>query len=653
MYLQLNPSLREIRLLCLHPGEWNDAIECHLQTVSLDKRPRFKAISYVWGDSRQKRPITVNDQSFATTKNLFAGLQRMRDSGETRAVWADAACINQADLNERCQQVQLMGDIYSSAEEVLIWLGYGGESQAPSEQPRIYQWTGDDTDVELVNAYFEWYQNQREEKNYGEDILGAFVFIRLRAGDKHLNEMPFFDVEGKRLQARKPWPAVVRALETLNSVPWWTRVWVLQETALARKATVIYNHTTAPWDMLARATISSQTHDQFCCEDLLNTRPLVEEKIITKLRRVVYDDIELLRGLRAQNKRISLSQVVSQTLQRDATDIRDKVYGLLGLTTNWYMRDPLLPDYTLGPREVFMRASLSELKGSLSLQGLMGTTRTDVPDVPSWVVRSSSSERWYASQESRINRTSLFCASLHTVANVERKGDVLVVDGFIPVDTVACIGPAMFEATDTWVDIITVVNVWRQMAELGNKTDRIYTRKQSWEEAFWRTTVNDCIGFHPSEKSKQQKLDPNIVGTVFRRLRDSDVPSLPEDWWSWLQLQPPKSKKGHNDENDYNNSPKSNPDDIRLFHQSFLGATALRRFFITTGGRMGLGPSSILPGDAMVILLGGDTPFSIRLNPGGTSNHSTLIGESYVHGLMDGEGVPANWKQKVIHISLK
>jgi hypothetical protein len=48
-----------------------------------------------------------------------------------------------------------MGNIYSFSEEVIIWLGYGGESQAPEEQPDTYQCAGDDTDMELVDAYFE------------------------------------------------------------------------------------------------------------------------------------------------------------------------------------------------------------------------------------------------------------------------------------------------------------------------------------------------------------------------------------------------------------------------------------------------------------------------------------------------------------------
>ena len=35
----------------------------------------------------------------------------------------DAICINQKDLDERATQANLMGQIYSTAAEVLVWLG--------------------------------------------------------------------------------------------------------------------------------------------------------------------------------------------------------------------------------------------------------------------------------------------------------------------------------------------------------------------------------------------------------------------------------------------------------------------------------------------------------------------------------------------------
>ena len=39
--------------------------------------------------------------------------------------WIDAICINQADLDERSQQVAIMRDIYASAEQSGLSSGLG------------------------------------------------------------------------------------------------------------------------------------------------------------------------------------------------------------------------------------------------------------------------------------------------------------------------------------------------------------------------------------------------------------------------------------------------------------------------------------------------------------------------------------------------
>ncbi|PMD28931.1 hypothetical protein L207DRAFT_380461, partial [Hyaloscypha variabilis F] len=60
-----------------------------------------------------------------------------------------------------------------------------------------------------------------------------------------------------------------------------------------------------------------------------------------------------------------------------------------------------------------------------------------------------------------------------------------------------------------------------------------------------------------------------------------------------------------------------------------------RKLFTTVQGYMGLAPSTAREGDLVCVLLGGDVPFILRPSK---SNYS-LIGESYVHGIMDGEKI--------------
>lgn len=121
--LPLRPHLRETRLVLLQKGDWNDAINCKLEVVALGTRPEFEALSYVWGRPSDVRPILLNGQLVKVGANLELGLRRLRSTTETRALWADAICVNQRNVQERNEQVALMRDIYFQCKRVLIWLG--------------------------------------------------------------------------------------------------------------------------------------------------------------------------------------------------------------------------------------------------------------------------------------------------------------------------------------------------------------------------------------------------------------------------------------------------------------------------------------------------------------------------------------------------
>ncbi|KAN0116731.1 Heterokaryon incompatibility [Hyaloscypha variabilis] len=89
--------------------------------TSLDQRPHYEALSYVWGTEKAPDPILLDGQPFYITENLKDALIMVRQgSQKERVLWIDAICINQNDLSERSAQVRQMRQIYSSAERVLV-----------------------------------------------------------------------------------------------------------------------------------------------------------------------------------------------------------------------------------------------------------------------------------------------------------------------------------------------------------------------------------------------------------------------------------------------------------------------------------------------------------------------------------------------------
>jgi hypothetical protein len=74
-------------------------------------------------------------------------------------------------------------------------------------------------------------------------------------------------------------------------------------------------------------------------------------------------------------------------------------------------------------------------------------------------------------------------------------------------------------------------------------------------------------------------------------------------------------------------------------------ATYTRRFFISERGSFGLAPMDARPGDQICVLFGGATPYILRetseevlIDYAQHTCHS-LVGEAYIHSLMQGEGL--------------
>lgn len=71
----------------------------------------------------------------------------------------------------------------------------------------------------------------------------------------------------------------------------------------------------------------------------------------------------------------------------------------------------------------------------------------------------------------------------------------------------------------------------------------------------------------------------------------------------------------------------------QLFEGAYMTVSQGRRFFTSIGGYMGIGPPGMRPGDSICVFLGGNVPWVVRQ----VGHDYSLVGECYVHGMMDGE----------------
>ncbi|KAF4950097.1 hypothetical protein FGADI_8436 [Fusarium gaditjirri] len=358
-----------IRLLHLLPAaDVNSVIESRLEAVSLEQKPVYEALSYCWGDNTQLQEIKCNNRGFQVTENLFSALQHLRNEHAERTLWIDAICINQKDLKERQSQVLLMKDIYTKSDRVVIWLGPDPASDGVHHLFKLMQ-----TTPHLQLAQF----NKNERAHI--EINSPKANILLQDDGTASSEVPCnrdFVIPQK---AKEGATAILRR-------PWWSRVWTLQEMALAPRGIIMCGNLAAPLPNICRTVSIIIGHVVSDNMGDINERRVPEQiALFMDHNSAMSNAIMRLRGASEMARELGAILHLHRWLR--AKDPRDKVYGSLGIAASTY---GIEPDYTISTVECYTRTAFSIISGSLSLEVFSSLRRpscirTTLTGLPSWV----------------------------------------------------------------------------------------------------------------------------------------------------------------------------------------------------------------------------------------------------------------------------
>jgi Heterokaryon incompatibility protein (HET) len=385
-------------------------------------------------------------------------------------VWIDSLCINQDDMDEKSLQVRLMGEIYSKAQQVLICLG----------EPTLENYQAMDFIFPLRNAIME------ATKAAKDPSLVLIPSILLKGG---------FDASSSS------WIALSKFL----SLPWFTRIWVVQEVAVASNPVFICGDRAVTWDDLQYVTFKMF---QYSLTMLLKSNPNDRHQLpLAPLAAMSF--LSAMGGARAvkqQQKSNSLQEALIQLHHFNATDPRDKIFALLGLATD--AEDAVLnPDYNASVEEVYTNTALYLLQRDASILILhssgIGRPRK-YKDLPSWV------PRWdYSIMEDPIifgSRQSMkYNAASNTISSVRPAGGrIIMIDGIV-VDAIENFGRESGNLSSLHdikrgykIDGALFYIAWLEEAETLTKSLRsdkgtalhLYPGgKQTWPEAYWRTVI--------------------------------------------------------------------------------------------------------------------------------------------------------------------
>ncbi|EWZ81143.1 hypothetical protein FOWG_14719 [Fusarium oxysporum f. sp. lycopersici MN25] len=226
-----------------------------LRIVDLRNCPKFTALSYVWGKPSDKT-ISCNGCDINITKSCYEALFSLREKCGDVTLWVDAVCINQDDPDELAHQIPLMGEIYTWAEAVYIWLGDG--SQATDKAMNYIQAA---SQHRLFPAGVPWWDGTGPitvDKERNQIWWGLISLYQRSVRDQHKRE---HDVDVLHACDR------VSLLELLDQT-WLHRSWTFQEVILASNPILVCGQAHVTWLQLHQAlTFIQDSTSQFCNED--------------------------------------------------------------------------------------------------------------------------------------------------------------------------------------------------------------------------------------------------------------------------------------------------------------------------------------------------------------------------------------------------
>ncbi|KAF7553517.1 hypothetical protein G7Z17_g3572 [Cylindrodendrum hubeiense] len=592
--------IRVLRLLSVTPK-----ITFQFECVSLDSNPTYQTLSYTWGNPVFTKRIFIRNQFLDITPSLHECLQNLGAYIGTR-IWIDALCINQIDDEEKSRQVQAMDRVYRQAAKVVIWLG------SPA----------DDSDQALKGA--ETYGKAAFDAgilNLGPDQLNSWDDVsedtELGTTKKALLKLmsKAADSEGDDNRVDERFPRLAFAKLTHRS--YFTRVWVKQEITLARDtavlcgtqattvehlhALVLFYGMLQPWEIGEwRAGQSTRIPGPFSEQQLMAVNsPWDLLKTATGSDAIGF----VLSGRKRYRTKgpDTLYQLLQSSYVRQSRmvllckDPRDKIFGMAGIARDMNELG-LKVDYKSDVKEVYEATARALLRqGNVDM---LRWSRTGEITSPSWV---PNWELPVHAGWSEDTGNPLFKA---TGGKYQPKSK--------DTDTVT---PGSIRLQGVLVDTIT---------DLGS---------------VWRADP---------DKSFDQSAFTIMVQELFRFL---ERPRYPEDQQQAILCRIPIGDK---------ELPESSPFFVRATerseeqfsalisramdsdmmaatysYQTCMGYNYMARPVISEKGFVGLGPSNVQPGDVIVLLFGGSTPFILR--PRVDHQGYLVVGETYIHGIMDGE----------------
>jgi hypothetical protein len=645
--------------------------------------------------------IEVDGKPVSVGANLYAALLAIRSHvthqddprvpnvpQSTGYFWIDALCINQKDLNEKSSQVMMMSRIYKQANLVFAWLGGGDRlsRQALHDLMAISQLCGKDRkpkdlrNLDIMSD--ETYRKLGIPKLDYTSWIGIYLFLN-RAWFKRA-----WIVQEVAL-AKEPWflsgrqscnlNAIIVSLGILQQSRWFSQLRHLAEPLIQTYRT--------KRDFTSKIALTS-SHVRLY-------RPRATNMLDSNIGRII-GDVRVSMGTSegtakdgSAAKRPELIQLLELYRFTESGDPRDKIYAFIGLSAEQETR-PLKVDYGLTGEEVFTETVQYLLASTNNLE-ILSLKKNDLGAVetlklPSWVPD-------FTVQDIRppINQHDLFSAS---------KGLGSLNLSYLPDNKIQLHGVKIDKVADTgfsfqWYAIpeISVLlqkvtpphgqtrfeALWRTLildhydestpareecgVSFSNLLEDLFLSLQlvaasnllnAEEIAAFRAESEATPRSFPGVGSRYLNFErlKEWLGTIYTSAQqilhqDTEEDSLifpPEfvEFEKRLSECEDRAREEavietfHEEVNGRLSEVRAKSDDVQFQISAKAGHGS--SLFVTEKGCLGIASVTLEVGDEAWALAGGHVPLILRPT-GASGNEFQLVGEAYIHGVMQGEAV--------------
>jgi hypothetical protein len=630
VYRSLTPHKERIRLITLlpethhsslaqyhgdeDPSESSNSVSCTLSHVSLDNAPAYTALSYNWGDATRRHAIFVNGATVMVTANLEVALRHLRLQDEPLTLWIDALCIDQSDEVEKSEQLAQMRRIYAQALSVIAWLG-----------PTV-----DNSDVAL--QWIQQYGGQSFELGIGTKpelrlryLLEAHDASWKGFADERLKG--FIEDLKEQLSPANPGHAhLITALLKLFQRAYWKRIWIVQELTSASSLLFMCGNRTVTHDSLNHALRLLRNFGQYDFLQRNHSTPVAHSQGVSIISINTSNAINLLKFRRAAELS-PLIHLLRAFRRFQATDPRDKVFALLGIARDAEALD-LRPDYRKSCEDVYTDIARTLIQnGYIELLSLCEVPK-QITGLPSWVHDWSLESFRSPLQQRALDRSA---QPIKTI--LEPRFSASGIDQKIDMRGGHTIGretPLLLRATflgevrqlgTDWKRQAEAVGRWlldlQRLSDLVPDTSKMIHGRA---HAVWRTAVADQ---EIRQGVRKPRLSEEKIRIVHESLKNVDMRLI--DSQALIDA------------------------GLTDYCQQLQVVAQGRRPLLVSGDYLGIGPRETELGDLVFILLGADTPYILRRNS--EDEALRLIGEAYVHGVMDGEAMEVNPAIETIALS--